>query len=556
MKTLPLVIFFVSIFIATSVAQPLAPSLRETRLGLDEVIAITMQRNLAVAADAFTPEIAYDQTREPWGVFDPVAALGFSYMEQDIPEEPGRRFTFNVPFSLDQRSMTGAVSTGVEGMLTPGTRYAIEWNNSRYDTNFFSYFPDSSLELYSSDLRLELSQPLLRGRGAMINTIRIQQAERRAEESYYAWAERVTDVALAAEGAYWTLVYADRSIEIARESLDLAEDLRRITEAGLDAGTSARVELLESEAEVSLRRQLLINAKNERDDAEDALKRLMNWFEGDYLDHVHIIPGSSPELPERPLDEGESYRAALALRGSVFAARERVFSASLEQIFARNQLLPDLSIVASIDYRGIAQHGGEGVVAPGNTLASYRDRNITDAWDMLSDGKYYDWSIGLLFTYPLGNRTARVRRDIADKQRRQAQLALDDERQAVHAAIREEIRQVQTDRERIDAARAEVEARAERLRISRKSFEVGLATSHDVLEIQEDLQIAEVQELRARIDALLSYARLSRVEGTYLKHHDIELERPYRELPLTGIGEYEFHRPGLLAPAWTYPFDN
>ena len=99
MKNLPLVILFLLISIATAVAQDSATPPRDVQLDLDEAIAITMQRNLALAADAFTPEIAFDQTREPWGMFDPVATLGYNYMETAVPEVPGGlRLSFNPSF--------------------------------------------------------------------------------------------------------------------------------------------------------------------------------------------------------------------------------------------------------------------------------------------------------------------------------------------------------------------------------------------------------------------------------------------------------------------------
>lgn len=526
---------------------------RQVRLSVEEAIAVALERNLGLAADRFTPLLAFDRSREGWGRFDPSFDLGYFYLEEDIPEAPGQSFRFasGVPFSLEQQSYTGQVSTGLSGLLTTGTRYGIRWDNTRYDTNFFSIYPDSSVEQYNSNLRLELSQPFLKDRGRLINTLRIQQAERAAQQSFYAWSERVTDLVLGVEEAYWDLVYAYENVKIAEQSLTLARDLLRIVEAGLAVGARARVEVLEAEAEVELRRELLLAAENQLEDTEDQLKRMLNWFEGDYLDGVQLLPSSRPELPERPLDEARSYSTALARRGAVWAAREAVTQASLEQIFAQNQRLPDLSLSASLLYRGLAPEGKDARIPPDGGLPSFPDRDIRDAWDMLASGDYYDWSLGLFFTYPLGNRAARVRADIADKQRAQAEILLADTEQRVLADLRVEMRRIATQRGRIESASTAVVLQAERLRISEKSHELGLLTSHDVLEIQEDYAAAQVRRLRAQIDARVAFARLYRIEGTYLAVHNISLESPFPELPLTGAGE--FRAPGPLGPEWKYP---
>ncbi|MBE7558496.1 TolC family protein [bacterium] len=543
------------VWILTFAAPARPQAVRDVRLSVEEAIAVALERNLGLAADRFTPLLAYDQSRADWGQFDPTLSLGYSYTEHDIPESPGQRFRISqaVSFGLEQRDMTGDFSTGLSGLLTPGTRYGVFWDTNRYDTNYFSYFPDSSVEQYNSSLRLELSQPFLKNRGRLINTLRIQQAERAAQESFYAWSERVADVALAAERAYWELVYAERNVAIAGLSLEVAKDLLRNIEAGYRVEMRAKVEVLEAEAQVELRRELLLTARNQRDDAEDALKRLLNWFEGDYLDFVRLVPSSSPEMPLRPLDVEKSFATARARRGVLWAAREAITQASLEQLFARNQLLPDLSLASWISYTGLAPEGKDSIPNLGG-LPSFPDRDVSDAWDLMSSGEYYDWSIGLFFTYPLGNRTARVRRDMADKQRAQAEILLADAEQQVLLDVRSRIRQIMTDRQRIESASTAVVLEAERLRISRKSHELGLITSHDVMEVLDDYSSALVRELRAQIDARISFAQLLRVEGTYLAVHNVTLESPFPELPLTGSGE--FRAPGPLGPGWIFPRKN
>jgi outer membrane protein len=526
---------------------------REVALQLDECLAIAMQRNLGLQTDRYTPLLARDSVLEAWSQFDPQLSLNYLYSQQDIPESPGDAFQSTLNMSLEQQIQNAFVNTGIEGMLTTGGKYSLNFENSRFDLNFYSFFPETSLEQYNSDLRFEFSQPLLKNRGRLINTITIQQAERAAEESYYEWSERTTDLALAVEQTYWEMVYTSRQLDIAKQSLKRADDLLRINKAGLRVGTMAEVEVLEAEAEVALRQELVLKAQNVLEDTQDALKRLMNWFDGDRLDGVSLVASNSPEIPGIQLSEQVSLEKALLRRGNIWAARERIAQATLSEIFARNQRLPDLSINSSVTWHGLAPEGGDRYDTSMG-MPTFPDRDITDAWDLLNDRDFYDWSIGIFLTYPLGNRGAKAKAARAQKQIKQAELGYEDLVQQVHADVRESIRQINTDRERLLTAAKAVQLRKERLRISQKSYELGLATSHDVLEIQEDYANAQVQELRALIDCMNAYARLSRVEGTYLKKHRMELERPFEEPALTGGGS--FNKPGPIGPTWTDPFQS
>jgi outer membrane protein TolC len=89
--------------------------------------------------------------------------------------------------------------------------------------------------------------------------------------------------------------------------------------------------------------------------------------------------------------------------------------------------------------------------------------------------------------------------------------------------VREAYRQIETNLKRIAAAEASSKLSEERLRSETRRFEVGLATSHDVLEFQEKLSIARSKELRARIDYRESLVHLEQVKGTLLKKKGITL---------------------------------
>jgi outer membrane protein TolC len=82
---------------------------------------------------------------------------------------------------------------------------------------------------------------------------------------------------------------------------------------------------------------------------------------------------------------------------------------------------------------------------------------------------------------------------------------------------------VQTDRLRIQACRLARELAEEMLAAEERKLEAGLSTNYTVLQQQRDLAQARTNEIKARVDGMLSLARLQKAMGTTLESKDISL---------------------------------
>ena len=82
--------------------------------------------------------------------------------------------------------------------------------------------------------------------------------------------------------------------------------------------------------------------------------------------------------------------------------------------------------------------------------------------------------------------------------------------QEVRAAVRE----VDTNRRRIDASRVARELEEERLDAEQKKFEVGMTTSYFIVQAQRDLAQARANELQAIIDYNKAIVAVERARGT------------------------------------------
>src|SRR5688572_25301220 len=75
--------------------------------------------------------------------------------------------------------------------------------------------------------------------------------------------------------AYWDYVFAVQSVEVARQSLVLAEELLRNNQTKVEIGTMAPIDVVQAQSQAAQQRQAVVTAEGTRRTAEIALKRLI-----------------------------------------------------------------------------------------------------------------------------------------------------------------------------------------------------------------------------------------------------------------------------------------
>ena len=90
--------------------------------------------------------------------------------------------------------------------------------------------------------------------------------------------------------------------------------------------------------------------------------------------------------------------------------------------------------------------------------------------------------------------------------------------------VREAARQLKTDLKRVAASRIAKKLAEEKLKAEEKKFQVGLSTSFNILEFQEDLTKEQSNEIKAIIDYNQSKIRFHQVMASTLKNHNLKLQ--------------------------------
>src|SRR6185503_15111226 len=138
----------------------------------------------------------------------------------------------------------------------------------------------------------------------------IRIARLNSDISKEVFEQQVASTLQLVENAYWDLVQARKDVEVAEESLRLAQDLHRMNKVRVDVGTLAPLELVQSEVGIATRQESIILAQQTRDNAEDTLRQLLHLEEGE-LWNLPIIPTTPPETPATQVDLDAAITTAL-----------------------------------------------------------------------------------------------------------------------------------------------------------------------------------------------------------------------------------------------------
>jgi len=480
-------------------------------LSLDDAITIAMRRNLGLLVERYDRNVFRLRIDEQLGIYD----LGFtaqSYQDNETSPSTSRTAGAGVITTKERNNNVEA------SQLTPwGGVGSATFNLFRRESNS----RDAVLNpLYFSDLDLSYVQPLLRNRGRIATERGIRIAHINSDISRETFEQQVASTLQLVENAYWDLVQARKEVEVAKESLGLAQDLHRMNKVRVDVGTLAPLELVQSEVGIATRQESIILAQQTEQNAEDTLRQLLHLEEGE-LWTLPIVPTTAPESPPFEIDLTQAIDTAMKERPELRNQELQQDLRALDLAFYRNQKLPRLDVTARYGYNGI---GGD--VSDPSTGELIASGGASDALRQIKDRDFDGWRIQLDFAYPLQNRAARARYAIADVSLHQGEAQMTQLQETVRTEVRRAVRGVRTAAQEIESAGASAGLAEKNLDAERKRYENGLSTSFQVLQIQEDLTEARSRQVAAIAGYRRALAEYYRATGRLLEAEGVELEDP------------------------------
>lgn len=540
------------------------------RWTLRDAILAALEKNVDIDIERENVRLAQFDLFAAQGAYDPLTTSTILYESALRPT--AFRFSGSDTGTIENKTLT--YNFGLRKSLERfGSSYTVDFNNQRLVSN-----TNNLITQYSPSLTISFTQPLFKNFKTDPNRRTIKINKKRLDLSDALFRQRAIEIISRVQQAYWDLVVAIRDEEIQRDAVKLAETQLRNNQRQVEVGTLAPIDVVSAATQVERNRTAVFQAMNAVAQAENLLKSLTVESPTSDLWTTQIIPVESLEIQPVALPLTDALKLALENRPEIkqFALHKEMNQIDVD--FFRNQAKPQIDLVATYNTRGLGgtplvstnlvpnctnpipdlRNPGQFVCAPlvvgpdgkpafGSinpitstpitTTAPVTRQFIGGYGTSLSNlfrNEFRTWSVGVQFSLPLRNRTAKANLGRALESGRQIELQTRRELQSIEVEVRNAVQSVETAKLRIEAARATRQYAEQQLDGEEKKLQAGLGSTFLVLTRQNELTQAQGAELRAQADYNKAVAELQRVISTTLSSNNIEVKS---DLPPTSGNE-------------------
>lgn len=277
----------------------------------------------------------------------------------------------------------------------------------------------------------------------------------------------------------------EATLEVSQAECERARQL-------FEAGSIARSDLAQLEAQVSTDKYQLVTAQATLQDYKLQLKQLLE-LDGEAEMNLYL-PTLGTENVLAPLPtKSDVYRSALALRPEIEAGKLNVQASDLDIRIARAGYLPTLSLTAGI----------------GTSHANSNDFTF-------SEQVKQNWnnSLGLTVSVPIfNNRQTKSAVEKAKLQRQTSELDLLDDQKALYKTIESLWLDANSAQQRYAAATEKLRSTQTSYELIQEQFNLGMKNTVELLTEKNNLLNAQQETLQAKYMAILNRQLLRFYQG-------------------------------------------
>ena len=526
--------FFCGITAIAALTTAGAAEIPSGAITLEQCIQIALENNLGVRISNYQPRLAALNLQGAYGAYDPRFNWGAtdSFRESKGRENP---LEFTIPTSKTDSFRS---NFGLNGILLPSTgmRYSLGFNASETTGTSASDFPFGS---YGTGFFASLTQPLLRGAWIDGTRMSITLNKQQIENSSLTVIRQITQTVSSVELSYYSLIASRENVKVAEETLALTEKNFSNQKRRAEVGTLAKSQLPQLEAELFSQKAQLLSVQNSFADSVNTLKRLLTDDFASAQDKELTTVGELNPV-QTVFSLADSWDKALSQRPEILQSKISLENADIRLKYNKNQLYPQLDLRATY---GLSGSDNADVLHryPDGTISQYPLRDpktgryvstsfidraaaFNTAFKDIRGVDYPNYSIGLQFSIPIPNRSARASYKTAQAQKEQAVLQHKDLEQSIMVEIDRLIRDAEYRFEQISVTRQARLSSELALQHETKRYDEGAIENYQVLQAQRDLTNRRYSEINAKVQYLTALSRLAQAEGSTLENNNINVE--------------------------------
>jgi HAE1 family hydrophobic/amphiphilic exporter-1 len=551
-------------------AQPVPPLPDLTRVGiissnvvplsLNDAIRRALQNNNDIEVSRDNVRFAEQQLFALQGVYEPIFSITPQIIQNITPQQS----------SLGGSGSSGTTKTTTLN-LSPSITKSFEKGGGTYTLSFANSHVNTSNNFslinpyYSSNLSLQINQPLLRNRSIDFNRHAIRVQKKRLEQTDSDFRASTIQVISQVQAAYWNLVFSLRNQQNQLDSLNLSRQNMQNIEAQIAAGAKAPLDRAQVQTDIATREANLFIATQNVSQSENTLKQLMLRDPMSPEWSAQLTPTDTPSFDLSPVNLSAALDEAHKNRPELRRLNLQKDINTVDLQYYKNQTLPQVDIQSTVASTGLA---GTSLGLPAGTQvplisgspttsssafllaqiqALQRNANLplatvptvatSGAPSNLIGGYGQDLrnlmgfntrniTVGVAISFPLHNKTARANLAGAQIQREQLAASYRSQDQAVEMDVRNAAQSVDTAQKRVVASRQARESAEQQLLGEQKLYEVGRSTTFLLLQRQNELTIARTSELQAQTDYNKALADLQRATAATLRINNVVVSDP------------------------------
>jgi len=502
---------------AQSQPAPAQAQGKSLSLSLEDCIVRALKNNLAIRVAEFSPQQSEVSVAAARSQYLPTMSLSYRPSHSENASYSWLDTTGATTIRLT-RQMSGSVN-----QLTPlGGTLSLSMSQNRSDSNARGTTINPS---YSTGLSLSYNQPLLRNFGPKVTNRGIVVANNGYESSQISFVNTVQSTIYSVIQSYWSLVYSVENLKVQRLGLQLSKDLLAKNERSVEIGTLAPLDVLTAQADVASREASILAAEASVKANEDALKVLINLSMEEEKGLQEIVTLDQPAFAEEKIEVDQALAIAMQKRPDLQISRINLKNTDINLFYAKNQLLPDFRLNASMSSPGLG--GTQLLFENNNPLSGVIIGTVPgvagDAWKDSFKLKYQNWNISLTLNLDLSDYLTRANYLQAKLSMDQALLSMTQQEQQVVQEIRSAVRSVQTSYKQVQAYRIARDLSEQKYNAEIEKRRIGQSTDYLVLQYLRDFQSSQVGELNSIIGYNIAQAGLDRAMGVLLEKKNIKI---------------------------------
>ena len=432
---------------------------KEVLLSLTDCLNEGLAHNLDIKIAKIESKIAGQDVILAESLFDTILAGKVSYADDQLAQST---------IILGEHEITTDYEAGLTKKFITGSELSVDYSDNRTWTD--SVFA-ADRSLHTANLSMSLRQPVLKNFFGYVDRRTVKLSKIEAAIASVESKGRIEDSVADIEKAYWKLVFEYERVLLQEDLLKQAEDLFNIYQNHLKTGFAEETDVLETEANMRIRKTQLEIAQNQLITASNNLRLLLDSAGG----HM-IVPKDRLGKMLGTADLIESLNEAFAFNRSYKITKKNLEAKDVVVKMKKNSLWPEVDLVGTFAVNGV-------------------DAKFEKANRRLMIDKHSYYYGGIEVSMPLENRQARGEHAKATLEKEKAIIEMVQVEKEIATSIDEKVRDVNLYHENARHWAKIKDIQKTKFAEEEKKLAHGRSSSKIVIDYQRDFMLAAIEEL-------------------------------------------------------------